>query len=137
MAIAGLEHELFAGAFRFAVRADRFGRVVFDVRRALFAIKNVVGAEMNEFCVLVRTDFSQDTRCFGIDRERLIGFGFAKIDIGKGSRVDQNIKIKLRNIPLNFIGLGEIELRVIEVSDVELFAISTLRARRQVDRLNQ
>src|SRR5437762_10336064 len=79
--------------FRFAIDADWLGSVGFDVRLALFAVENVVGADMNQLGVFLAANFAEHLWRFRVDRKSLFALRFTKINIRKRGRVDQNVEI--------------------------------------------
>src|SRR5205807_5170662 len=94
MLISASQNIFFPCPFRFAIDADWLGSIGFDVRLALFTIENVIGAEMNQLCFLLGTNFGEMLRRFGVDRKSLLALRFADIDIRKRGAVDQQIELK-------------------------------------------
>ena len=78
---------------------------------------------MDQLRVLVAAKFRQNSRRVRIDPKSLIALGFAKIDIGKRSGVDQKIEIDRAQFPAHLIAVCEIELRVVKTNNAELFSI--------------
>src|SRR5437899_1834504 len=93
------------------------------MRFALFAIKNVIGAEVNELRVFIATNLGQDTRRFGIDPKGLFALRLAKIDIGKGGGVNHKIDIERAKLFAQLPMIGEIKLRVVETGHVKFSPI--------------
>src|SRR6202008_460497 len=105
---------------RLTVDADRPRLVLFGVRLALFAIENVIRADMNEPRVLPRADFRQDARRFTVERERFFPVRLAPVHVRLRRRVDQRIELQAVERRAHLPRLAEIDLHVIEPDDVEL-----------------
>ena len=127
MSIFDREHVLFTGPFRFGINADRAWFILFRVRFALFAVEHVIGTDMDELGVFLATDFPQNTRRFSVDPKGLLPFRFAKIDIGEGGTVDQNIEVQREKFRFYLLEIPQVELRVIETSDLKFFSILALQ----------
>src|SRR5438105_11212125 len=94
MPILRLQYQFLANALGFSIDADWLGSIGFDVRLALFTIENVIGAEMNQLCFLLGTNFGEMLRRFRVDRKSLLALRFAKIDIRHRGAVDHQIELK-------------------------------------------
>src|SRR6266446_3593381 len=108
---------------RFAVNADRFGDIGLSIWFPLFAIEDVIGAEMNQFRFFARANFGEHLRRFGIDRKSLLSLRFAKIDICHRSAVDQQVERNWRKFISDLLRPREVKLRVIQSDDVEFSSI--------------
>src|SRR5437899_2423160 len=62
--------------FRLAINAYRLGEIGFDVRLALLAVENVIGAEVNQLRLLLTANSSENFWCFRIDRKSLLSLRF-------------------------------------------------------------
>src|SRR6266478_8298649 len=80
VSILRLQYQFLASALGFSIDADWLGSIGFDVRLALFTIENVIGAEMNQLCFLLGTNFGEMLRRFRVDRKSLLALRFADID---------------------------------------------------------
>ncbi len=118
-----MQNRFFPLPFRFAVNTDWFCNVIFDVGLALFAIENVISAEMNELGFFVAADLGEKLWRLCVYPECLIDLLLTKIDIGECGAVDQNIEVERRESFSHSIEIGEIELRVIKTYYVKLVSI--------------
>src|ERR1700716_1226186 len=119
MSILHGENVFFPLFLRFTVNADRICRIAFEIRLALLAVKNVIGAEVNQLRFFLAANLREVSRRFRVDLKRLSFLFFAKINMGKRGRIDQNVELEIVDLRMNLFGIGEIELRVIETDDVE------------------
>jgi hypothetical protein len=123
MSILRLQNEFLPFPFRFSVNADRSRFITLAIGFALFAIKNVIGAEVDEPRVFVATNLRENARRVGVDPKRLFALRFAKIDIGEGGGVNHKIDIERAERLTQLLMIGEIELRMVETGDVKLISI--------------
>src|ERR1017187_6584572 len=93
MPTLGRENILLPGPLRFAVNADRIGRIALEIWFALFAVENVIGAEVNEPRIFGATNLRQLARHLRVDNERSFALAFTKIDINKRGAINQNPEI--------------------------------------------
>ena len=116
---------------RFSVNADRPRLIFFGVRFALFAVENIIGADVNESRFLRATDCGEHTRRFRVERERFLLVRLAAIDIRLRRCVDQRVKIQVRQRRAQLFRRAEIELGVIEPHHFEIARVLTNERRAQ------
>src|SRR5207244_1313611 len=88
MSILRLQYQFLAGALGFSINADWLCDIEFGIRLPFFAIKHVIGTEMDHLRVFIPADSGKQLRPLGVDRERLLDFLFATIDIRHRRAVD-------------------------------------------------
>ena len=98
------KHILFAGAFRFAIDADRPRFIFFAIRLTLVARENVIGADVNQLCLFFAANLCQHPRRFRVDPKRFFTMRFAVIDVRQGRAVDDNIDIQRADLLAQLIG---------------------------------
>src|SRR6266545_3086470 len=97
--------------------------IFFGVRFALDAIEHIISAEMNQPGVLLVANLCDNTRRLCIDEKCPVWLRFAKVDLRETRCVDQNVKTSVAQFFAHGTEIREIELRVIQASDVEFVAI--------------
>src|SRR5262245_22247568 len=112
VARAVLLHRALTGQPRFSVHRKWAGFVLLNVRRTLGAIKNVVGAELNQAgaCRLRRLGNMCDSAF--VYRERQLLLLFAVIYAVKSSSVDDDFRSSLGNHFANALCIANVELLV-------------------------
>src|SRR4029077_12732193 len=106
-----------------AVNAYWVCRILFSVGFTLFAVENVVGAEMKQLGLLVAANFGQPFGRLGINRKSLRTLSFREINICERGSINQNVKLEHFEFVMDFLGCGQIELRAIETRHVKLVPI--------------
>src|SRR6266403_2251216 len=119
VSILRLQYQFLASALGFSINADWLCHVAFGVRLTLFAIKHVIGTEMDHLRVFVPADSGKHLRPLGVDRERLLNFLFAKNDIRHRRTVDQQVELEREEVVPSLVLIGEIKLLVIKTGNVE------------------
>ena len=77
---------------RFSINADWPRFIPLGIRPTFLAIKNVIGADMNESRVLLTTDGREQSRRFRVDRECFVLVSLATIDICLGGSINQEFE---------------------------------------------
>src|SRR5277367_1426704 len=96
----------FAGKFRFAVNRERMGQIPWCVGLFLFAIENIVGADIKHRNVKIVTDDRYVLGAVGIDKVGKPRLGLSLINIGVGGAMYD--KVEVFNAGENFFDPREI-----------------------------
>ncbi len=100
---------LLAAEFRGAVDVDRVRFVGLDVLR-LCAVKDVVGAVVDEHRAHFAAGGGDVTRCVAVDGKRRLGVVLAPIDVRVRRRVDDEVGLQCKDIGLHRGLVGDIEV---------------------------
>ncbi len=125
VAFVSKKHVLFAFALRFSIHAQRFRGIIFEIRRVLAAVENIIGAEMNQLGAFVLTDVCQKLRSAGINFESLVSLFLTEINIGHGRAVDQQVERQWLKQFFHLVKIGQIDFRVGEAAHFKLLMITT------------
>ena len=108
---------LFAGQLAGAIDIEWIGRVGFDPRLRLAAVKDVVGGVVNEKGVALAGFFGENARRLLVDGVGEIALGFGAIDGGVGGGVENEIGRGAADQSAGLIGIGEIDGFAIDGDD--------------------
>ncbi|KAF5046449.1 hypothetical protein DSECCO2_470590 [anaerobic digester metagenome] len=103
---------LLAAEFRGAVDIDRVRFVGLDVFR-LCAVKDVVGAVVDEHRAHYAAGGGDVTRCVAVDGKRRLGVVLAPVDVRVRRRVDDEVGLHLKDIGLHRGLIDDIEVRML------------------------
>ena len=80
-----------AGGFALAIDGKRIERIIFEIRRGIASIEDVVRRKMDQWQAPLPAKFGDHPRGLGIHRHRLFGLGLGTVDGSIGRCIDHQI----------------------------------------------
>src|SRR5229473_3409638 len=102
---ARIANRLFAREFRSSVRVEWIWWICLNVGSFFRAVEDIVGREVNEHGTDLSRFPSKQSRCFGIDGERIRLIGFRCVNRSIGGRVDNQLWLCVPHDLTNFFGI--------------------------------
>ncbi len=107
---ARIANRLFAGKFGSAVCVNWIWRICLDIGSLLRAVEDIVGREVNEYGTDLFRFHSKQSRCFGVDCERIGLVGFRCVNRSIGGRVDNQLGLCIPHDLANFFRLAQVQI---------------------------
>src|SRR5450432_3053022 len=116
---------LLPSRFRFAINIDGSDRIAGLVRTCATAVKDIIGADIEQLAAIFANQPGDVLGATGVDRESRIGVAFAAVDIGIGGGEKHPIRAYAGNQPLDLfvasyigvVGSGGYQLVVLPFPD--------------------
>ena len=126
LSITGLKYaskskvqRVFAGELRSSVDAERVGRVLLGVRRALFPIEDEIRGIVNERRTRGARDFTQVCDGVAVDAIGALAIGFRAVHVGVGGGIDDHLRLCCGDRGRDSAIITDIDLVYVHGSHVE------------------